>query len=139
MATTLGISIVRFPTRLGRRKNSTRGDTKYAKKIESTSSRMIPVILEITHRTIITATRIKMRRRTTRVGGPDASTTALAAVIAVSLFCLFTVLTLLCAISVFLCVCSENKCASRAHKTDPSVCRGKQTHFSADQPHQFRG
>src|SRR5215208_8230187 len=91
MATTLGILIVRFPTRLGRRKNSTRGDTKYAKKIESTSSRMIPVILEITHRTIITATRIKMRRRTTRVGGPDASTTALAAVIAVSLFSLVTV------------------------------------------------
>src|SRR5215212_10461998 len=61
---------------------------------------MIPVILEITHRTMITARRIKMRRRTTRVGGPVASTAALAAVIAVSLFCLFTVLTLLCAISV---------------------------------------
>src|SRR5215208_1112369 len=91
MATTLGILIVRFPTRLGRRKNSTSGDTRYAKKIESTSSRMIPVILEITQRITITASRIKITRRTTRVGGPYASIAALAAVAAASLVvCLLT-------------------------------------------------
>src|SRR5829696_7277219 len=92
IATTFGISIVRRPILLGCRKNSTSGDTKYAKKIESTRSRMIPVILEITQRITITISRIKMTRRITRVGGPYASIAALAAVAAASLVVsLFTV------------------------------------------------
>src|ERR1044072_1917770 len=85
MRTTLGISIVRPPTVLGRRINSTSGDTRYAKKIDSTSSRMMPVILEITQRVATTTRRTKQMRSTTRVDGPYASTAALAAVAAVSL------------------------------------------------------
>src|SRR3982751_5439790 len=47
---------------------------------------MIPVILEIIHRTMPTASRSEITRSTTRVDGPyDASTAAFAAVAAVSL------------------------------------------------------
>ena len=52
---------------------------------------MIPVILEITQRTIPTVNRITMIRRTVRVGTPDASTAACAATLAVSL--VFSLLT----------------------------------------------
>ena len=52
---------------------------------------MIPVILEITQRTIPTVNRITMIRRTVRVGTPDASTAASAATLAVSL--VFSLLT----------------------------------------------
>src|SRR5215213_1400334 len=91
IAMTFGIAIVRFVTVRGRRKNSTRGDTRYAKKIDNTRSRMIPVILEITQRSTITVRRIKINRRTTRVGGPYASTAAFAAVAAASfVVCLLT-------------------------------------------------
>ena len=45
---------------------------------------MIPVSLEIIQRTISTAKRITMIRSTVRVGTPDASTAAFAAVAAVS-------------------------------------------------------
>ena len=43
---------------------------------------MIPVIFEIIHRRPMTIKRIKISRRTTRVGGPYASTAAFAAVAA---------------------------------------------------------
>src|SRR5215211_3825373 len=76
---------------LGRRINSTSGATRYAKKIDSTRSRMIPVSLEIPQRITPTANRITMIRRTVRVGTPDASTAACAATLAVSL--VFSLLT----------------------------------------------
>src|SRR5215217_2966067 len=100
---------------------------------------MIPVILEFTHRTMITARRIKMRRRTTRVGGPDASTAALAAVIAVSLFCLFTVPTLFSVQSLCsLCLCcepflrttAETQRTQRSHRVYISVCQIAVVFFS---------
>src|SRR6185369_3924099 len=94
IATTFGISMLRPAIRLGLLRNSTSGQTRYAKKIDSTSSRMIPVILEITHSTPpITSSTITMRS-TTRVDGPYASTAALAAVAAVSL--VVSLFTLLC-------------------------------------------
>src|SRR6185503_1842513 len=86
MATTFGIAIVRPPTVLGRRKNSTSGETKYAKKIERTSNRRITVIFESTQSSAPTASNTMITRSTTRVEGPyDASTAAFAAVAAVSL------------------------------------------------------
>ena len=52
---------------------------------------MIPVILEITQRSTSTANRTIMMRSTVRVGTPDASTAAFAAVAAASL--VFSLLT----------------------------------------------
>src|SRR5262245_16509798 len=86
METAFGMAKVRPPIVLCRLMNSTSGETKYAKKIDNTSSRMIPVILEITQMTPMTASNTMITRSTTRVEGPeDASTAAFAATAAVSL------------------------------------------------------
>src|ERR1041384_4148529 len=76
MAAILGKARLRLPIVLGRRKNSTSGDTRYAKKIDSTSSRIRPVILEITQ--IIPSVRriMKTTRNTARFEGPGDLTTS---------------------------------------------------------------